>query len=176
MHTLPEDYKAPLLGAAIAILAGLGIGASLKAEVDPSSSYGTQLQISKPGERARSAFDDWYPAEGAPPPVYQTAALRDDSMSADAIDREIARLMNAHPAEVRPAAYQQHWDTDPTPVQTARREPDPYLPSARGDILAAGRYEPPPADPPRWGWALPDADAPVPADAPPELYEDGAAG
>lgn len=176
MQTLTEDYRTPLLGAAIAILAGLGLGASLKAKVDPTSSYGTQLQISHASERGRSAFDDWYPAEGAPPPVYQTAALRDDSMSANDIDREIARLMNATRAEARPAAYTEAWETDPVPVQTARHEPEPYLPSSQGDILAVSRYEPPPADAPRWGWGLPDDDAPVPADAPPEDYEEDAAG
>jgi hypothetical protein len=160
MQILIEDYKTPLLGAVVAILAGLGVGAGLKAEVDPASSY----------------FDDWRPAEGAPPPVYQTAALRDDSMSADDIDRQIARLLNATRADLRRAAYGQDGDADSAPVQAARHEPEPYLPSSQGDILAASRYEPPPADAPRWGWAPPEADASYPAEPAPEDYEDGAAG
>jgi len=175
MQQLPEAYRTPLLGAALATVAGLVIGFGLKAEIDPTSSYGTQLQVSKPSDRAHSAFDDWFPAESAPPTVYQTAELRqDDGGAAAEIDRQIDRLLNYRRADYERAAVA----PAPAAVQSARYEPEPepYLPSSRGDIMASARYEPPPADAPRWGWAIPGEEAPPPADAPPEVYEDGAAG
>lgn len=173
MQQPAEACRTPLFGAAIATVAGLTFGFGLKAEVDPASSFGTQLQVSKPTDRARGAFDDWFPAEAAPPPAYQLAQLRqEDGETVAEIDHQIARLLETRRADYDRVAYA------PEPVQAGRydSEPEAYMPTYRGDILAASHYEPPPADVPRWGWALPGEGAPTPAGAPPQIYEDGAAG
>jgi len=170
-----EPHRPALIGAAVALGVGLLLGAGLKAEVSPSSSYGRQLLVSDPSTRARSAFDDWYPAEGAPPVAYEVADLTTGDDVREEVDKQIERLLRFgadRPAPIVQAAYQ-----EPPVVPIPRSAPQTYAPTQRGDILAASRYEPPPAEPPRWGWALPGADpGSAPEDAPPASEFADAAG
>ena len=163
--------KALFYGASAASMAGLLMGMALKAPIAPTSSYGQQLLISHPSERAPSAFDSWTPTEGAPP-AYLIEA---EAPSGDDVEKALAQLtiFGGHAAPAEQPAVLARAET--------RRDPEPYLPSRRGDILAPApgpdAYEMaavalPYPGPSRWGRDR-DADyEPAPDDSPRyEAYE-----
>jgi hypothetical protein len=161
-------------GAAAATAMGLLFGAALKAEVSPQSSYGQQLLVSEARTRDPNAMDSWYPTEGAPPTWMEIAALPQGE-DLDALDRQIEALLRYAPAS-RPAPTPASYEPEPAVGDTAVETdyaalpdgPQPYLPSSRGDILAASDpaqpvpYDPPASVAPLWGWDLPDAGAGAP--------------
>lgn len=160
-----EQHRPALVGAGLALGVGLLLGAGLKAEIDPTSSYGQQIQVSQPAAQARTAFDDWFPAEGAPPPAYQAADLTTGDDIQGEVERQIERLLRFGAGE--PASMIEDVEPGrPAPkIQVARQEP------ATDDAYAA-----PPAAPPDWGWAPPQA-YPDPTDEAPVARDDwGAVG
>lgn len=140
--------KALFYGASVASMAGLLLGMALEARIAPTSSYGQQLLISHPTERTPSAFDSWMPTEGAPP-AYLAA---DAAPSGDDVEQALARL-TIFGGRAEPVVE---------PVVLARadtpRDPEPYLPSRRGDILA-------PADPAPAAYEVAAVDLPYPEPA-----------
>jgi|GEM_PF-3885990 len=146
--------KAILYGAAAAALAGSASGGLLKAPADTDAGFGHQQLISGPSQRARTALDHWFPSEGAPPPYLVQAdwsqAEWSGTLEAD-IERDLANLVDPPPTARAAAA------PPPPPYELAQlpSSPEPYLPSAYGDILAPVSYEvdlPEPL-PPEWNTA-----------------------
>jgi len=127
--------KALFYGAAAAALIGLAVGAALKEPVSLASGTGHQQLISSPQARTPTAVDNWVPTEGAPPPP-----LDSDWNAPDV--QEIEQAIGRMPifTQRRKAL------AEPDPVEMAHQDiddaPDPYLPSARGDILAPTDYGP----------------------------------
>jgi hypothetical protein len=133
--------KALFYGAGAAALIGLAAGAAIKDPIWPGSSVGQQQLISEPRQRALTAVDSWAPTEGAPPPALTEADW--GAPNDHQIELALAR-MPIFASQREPVA-------EPRPAEVAHNDlpdaPQPYLPSARGDILAPAAYVRPPDAP-----------------------------
>lgn len=124
--------KAFFIGAGTAAVLGLMIGSAAKVPLDQQAAPGQQQLIPSP-MRSPSAFDAWYPSEGAPPPPLESDALYAPT------ERDVEDQLAALSVFNRPSGSAR---AQPVASPATPAAPEPYLPSAQGDILAPSPYEP----------------------------------
>ncbi len=138
----PPIFRPILIGAGVAVVAGLLCGFGMKSTVaDIMSRPREPWQLNSP--RLPGAFEAWQPTEGAPP-YFGRWTPPQDHTAADlaAMEARVQALLREEPPA---AAIVQAQAQAALPGEGPDAElpdgPQSYMPSERGDILAASQSE-----------------------------------